>query len=114
MRMLLCIPIRLYWRFFPQRWKRNCLYRVSCSHHVYARTRSQGLVAGFAALRERIQTCNARHTWIDNGSWSIVLADGRLLPEGDINPVLLNSMPISPARSVSNTLRRNQMIAYEP
>jgi putative component of membrane protein insertase Oxa1/YidC/SpoIIIJ protein YidD len=75
--------IKLYWWVWPSAHRRQCLFRVSCSRHVYLRTRRHGLMAGIQALQLRTQQCRpgayAFHHPI-TGQWLLQLADGTQIP----------------------------------
>jgi putative component of membrane protein insertase Oxa1/YidC/SpoIIIJ protein YidD len=57
MRWLLLAPIRMYWRFWPSNWKRECLYSESCSRFVYRVTELYGFRVGARALLFRFREC---------------------------------------------------------
>lgn len=84
--MPLLLLIRLYWAWalWPASVRRTCLFRQSCSRHVYRTTRRQGLRAGWRALRQRHRQCRAgacgfRHPL--SGAWFLWLPDGTFLPQ---------------------------------
>lgn len=77
---LLRAVVRLYWRLVPARWRRRCLFRVTCSHHVYAAA-AEGWRAGWRALWTRWRQCRGGHR-LDlgpAGEWRVRLADGSLV-----------------------------------
>jgi hypothetical protein len=57
MRWVLLAAIQAYWRLKPPNGWRTCLFRESCSRHVYRRTVEDGLFAGLLALRLRMRRC---------------------------------------------------------
>ena len=57
MPVILLIPIRLYWFLIPRANRRRCLFKKSCSHHVYDITIERGLLSGLIALRFRYSHC---------------------------------------------------------
>lgn len=82
MKHLLLIAIRVYWVVWPRHRNRTCIYRETCSHHVYRITGELGLVAGLRALRDRVRTCRPGYTISSSDTGSgIVLHDGSFLPE---------------------------------
>lgn len=82
--MPLLLLIRLYWALCPPRLRRTCLFRQSCSRHVYCLTRRHGLRAGWRALRQRRQQCRPGACGFHHpvsGEWHLWLADGSFLPQ---------------------------------
>lgn len=83
MRCLLLAVVVLYWsvaRVF--RYRRTCLFRLSCSRHVFATAKSAGLLAGLAALRSRFRACRPGYRIEQgaSGEFAMRLADGSMLP----------------------------------
>ena len=79
MRLPLLLLIQLYWRLWPAARRRHCLFRLSCSRHVYQATRRRGFRAGLVALRLRVRQCRPgaysfRHPV--TGVWLLQLPDG--------------------------------------
>ena len=90
MRLLLLLGIRLYWRLWPERLRRPCLFRESCSRYVYRATARAGASAGFAALWERTRRCRGGYSVETFGDQLVVrLADGSVLSESEASPSLL-------------------------
>ena len=76
-RFVLLLVIRLYWTLVPARWRRSCLFRVSCSHFVFDALMSQGVSAGCRAFALRWRRCRAGfHVELDNGRVVVRCADG--------------------------------------
>ncbi|MGI4735739.1 MAG: membrane protein insertion efficiency factor YidD [Janthinobacterium lividum] len=85
--MPLLLLIRLYWALWPASARRTCLFRQSCSRHVYRITRRQGLLAGWQALRHRQQQCRAGACGFQHplsGAWFLWLPDGTFLPQPEV------------------------------
>ena len=81
MRTGLTLLIRAYWRLWPVGRRRSCLYRESCSTHVYRVAESKGLVAGLRALHRRYKSCRPGYViQVHNGALRLALADGSVLP----------------------------------
>jgi putative component of membrane protein insertase Oxa1/YidC/SpoIIIJ protein YidD len=93
-RLLLVLAIRLYWLAWPARWRRPCLYRESCSRHVYRVAVAKGFAAGVRALRWRARTCRPGYGIVrcDGQTW-LALADGSVLAAADVAPRLLPAEP---------------------
>ncbi len=87
--MPLLLLIRLYWALWPPRARRACLFRQSCSRHVYRTTRRHGLRAGWAALARRYGQCRPGALGFQHplsGAWHLLLADGTQLPVAEVAP----------------------------
>jgi putative component of membrane protein insertase Oxa1/YidC/SpoIIIJ protein YidD len=87
--MLLLVVIRLYWALWPPSARRTCLFRQSCSRHVYRTTRRYGLRVGWLALCQRYRQCrpgalNFQHPIL--GTWHLLLADGTQLSPYEVAP----------------------------
>lgn len=90
MKLLLLLGIRLYWRLWPERLRRSCLFRESCSRYVYRVTASAGASAGFAALWERARRCRGGYSAETlAGDLVVRLVDGSVLSESEASPSLL-------------------------
>ena len=80
MSYLMCWVIQLYW-LVPKRWRRSCLFRESCSHHVYRIAREAGGRAALQALHRRYRQCRPGYGLYptpDGGLW-VVLQDGTVV-----------------------------------
>ena len=56
MHLVLLGIIRLYW-LIPPKWRRRCIFKVSCSHYVYDQTKKNGLTGGISSLKQRMKQC---------------------------------------------------------
>lgn len=84
MRSLLLFVIRCYWRFFPEQWRGQCIFRTTCSHHVYETTRTRGVRAGIRALIGRLRKCRPGYTVYSEGNaLRVRLADGSSIDESE-------------------------------
>jgi len=82
MRHLIIIAVRVYWLVWPRHLNRGCIYRETCSHHVYRIASESGFAAGLRALRHRFQTCRPGYTAsTDASGLGLVLRDGSFLPK---------------------------------
>lgn len=80
LRLLLLLPIRLYWRLVPPRRRRQCLFGTTCSQHVYGMTVRDGLWAGLAALTVRFRQCRPGYSYLlDREGMRVRLADGTVV-----------------------------------
>ena len=93
MRLLLLLPIYLYWHLLPASWKqRQCLFSESCSHYVWRITREQGLVAGCRALRHRHKNCRPGYKIepISPGRFRVQLLNGDVIPDSEVADAVLS------------------------
>lgn len=91
--MLLILIIRLYWAIFPENKRRKCIFRISCSQHVYRTTKTEGLYEGLIALRYRFLNCRAGFHIFENpvdGSNMMVLPNLQVLKEDEISERLIS------------------------
>lgn len=88
---LLILPIKLYWKIIPPAQRRTCLFRISCSRHVYQVTQEKGLYQGLKALRYRFLNC--RHGELFNhpvtGCQMMILPNQEVLTTEEISIHLL-------------------------
>ena len=88
MKYVLLFLIRLYWQVVPEKKRNRCLYKVSCSRHVYDVTLRKGIVDGVKALMMRVRTCNRHHEVVylkEENVFVIRLKDGTMLQEAEIS-----------------------------
>ncbi|WP_354304249.1 membrane protein insertion efficiency factor YidD [Pedobacter sp. UYP1] len=57
MKILLILLIKIYWAVIPKSKRRRCIFRISCSQHVYRTTQNKGLFKGLLALKYRFLNC---------------------------------------------------------
>lgn len=81
MRYVLLAAIRAYWLLWPRHRNRGCIYRETCSHHVYRIAIEEGFVAGVNALLHRVRTCRPGYRPSSDASGlGLILNDGSFLP----------------------------------
>jgi len=88
MKIILLLVIRIYWVVFPQNKRRKCIFRVSCSKHVYQIASERGLLRGLIALKYRYQNCRTGFHLFENhidDSKMMILPSGQLLLENEIS-----------------------------
>lgn len=86
MKYLLLALIRLYW-LIPKRFRRTCLFKETCSHHVFTVTNEKGFRAGLKALKKRIKQCRPGYSIYitdDEKHW-IILNDHSVMERGQMN-----------------------------
>lgn len=92
MRALLLLLIRTYWFAIPQSKRRRCIFKVSCSNHVYEVAKTKGLYCGLVALTYRFRNCNGDYHLFDDpvhGDRRLVLKSGDVINADHIADRLL-------------------------
>ena|ERR1035438_857471 len=90
MRIILITIIQLYWRIRPQQRRRSCIFRESCSHHVYRVASHEGLGAGVRALLRRFRVCRAGYTIVPiRTEVGIRLVDGTMITQDEASYTVL-------------------------
>lgn len=85
MKNLVLIPIRLYWRIIPPKIRQRCLFKESCSHHVFNVTTNEGFIEGIKALRFRIKNCRAGYSVIEiEGHNVLITANNQIIKHEEI------------------------------
>ena len=106
MSVLLRLAIRLYWRIWPAAWRRRCLYRESCSRHVYRIAAEAGFRPALRALRRRYRTCRPGYHLILTGpAPGVYLADGSFLYRTEASPHLFEAVEAAAHRAETRLLR---------
>lgn len=87
MKNLLLLLIKMYWKIIPPSKRRKCIFKTSCSKHVYEKTVSEGLISGLKAFRYRFQNCRSGAYIIENplGEIQIILPNQQTLNETEIS-----------------------------
>lgn len=88
MKYLLLIIIKSYWLIIPAEKRRKCIFRTSCSQHVYSETLDKGIVSGVRAFRYRFKNCRSGAYCIENpitGKLQIILPNNQILDEKEIS-----------------------------
>jgi len=87
MKILLLIIIKLYWLLVPKSKRRKCLFRTSCSKHVYQVTKEEGIFSGLLAFKYRVQNCRSGFQVFEDpidGRSIMILANYQVLKENEI------------------------------
>jgi uncharacterized protein len=75
-RQILLWLISVYW-LSPVRWRRRCLFNVSCSHHIYTVIQTAGVTQAMKEFFKRYRQCRpgyAIYVSDDKKEW-VVFAD---------------------------------------
>lgn len=82
--------IQLYWKIIPEKNRRSCLFKETCSHYVYQHTTEYGFLKGYNALRLRMKKCRKGYqVYSGNKGFEMKLADGSFITEEEISPNIL-------------------------
>jgi uncharacterized protein len=89
MKALLLLGIELYWRLTPEHRRRSCVFRESCSRHVYRIARDSGVRAGVSALWHRSRRCRGVSLEASPEGLVLRLRDGSVLNKSEASETLL-------------------------
>jgi uncharacterized protein len=83
--------IIIYWKIIPEKKRRSCLFKETCSHYVYRHTSEYGFFKGITALLLRMKKCRKGYQLYsgDNG-FEMKLTDGSIIKEEEISLNILN------------------------
>lgn len=88
MKYLLLLIIKSYWFIIPASKRRKCIFRKSCSKHVYEETIGKGIISGLKALKYRFENCRSGAQIFENpitGKLQIILLNNQILDEKEIS-----------------------------
>lgn len=88
MKYVLLILIRIYWITVPERNRRHCLFKESCSRFVYRITAAKGIKEGLLALNSRVHQCRPGYQLHKNekqNSIELYLKDGTIIKEDEMS-----------------------------
>ena len=82
--------IEYYWNTRPENQRKVCIYRITCSRHVYNEFENNGCIAGIRAYFYRMKSCNHGYE-LSLKKDMVVIKDcnGNLILENDINPLIV-------------------------
>lgn len=91
MKWIILIIIRLYWKFYPVHRRNNCLFRESCSSHVYRISYEKGFKAGIKAFLKRYRECRPEYQcfFSQEGKIQLKLKSGTIIDEEEIADSIL-------------------------
>lgn len=91
MKIFLLLIIKLYWKIIPESKRRKCLFKISCSRHVYYKTKKEGLISGVKALSFRMKNCNPNYYIIEvNGKKALVSNTNKVFKTEELNKSFIN------------------------
>jgi hypothetical protein len=92
MKQLLLSLIRMYWNVVPIHKRGPCLFKKTCSHHIYDQTLAHGFLAGMKAFFFRYKNCRGGFSMFKNpltGKTQMLLRSNKIIGEDDIAPRFL-------------------------
>lgn len=90
MRYFLLVAIHLYWRILPPAKRQSCLFRESCSRHVYRMAKEKGIFEGLKAFNKRVRQCKpGYHVHYQENSVELELRDKTILKQDEISEMIL-------------------------
>ena len=92
MKYLLLAIIKIYW-LLPKKERRKCIFKETCSKHVFRITKFHGFQKGLAALRLRQKQCRAGFYFINEHC--LRLADRSLISVSLITDKMNSEKPSS-------------------
>lgn len=87
MRFFLLAFIQIYWILVQPSKRRKCIFRKSCSQHVFESTIKDGLNAGLEAFKFRYKNCSHGFELFKNpidGRTRMILRNHQIIDEDDI------------------------------
>ncbi|MBF4507905.1 membrane protein insertion efficiency factor YidD [Flavobacterium sp. JLP] len=66
MKYIILIVIRIYWKIIPPSNRRKCIFKKSCSNHVFEITQKEGFIMGLKAFQFRYKNCRANFSIFQN------------------------------------------------
>lgn len=95
MKQLILIIIKLYWISIPNKSRRHCLFKETCSQFVYRQANELGFFGGIKAFLLRFKRCRkGYHIYTTDKGFVMKLIDGTIVYEEDISPNILNPIYI--------------------
>jgi len=99
-RYIILLAIRCYW-LIPERKRRKCIFRKSCSTFVYEESKGKGTRAGWKALRQRFRQCNGKYNTFhtpDGKGW-VLLADHSVVELDELREYLVLELSVEAEQS---------------
>jgi putative component of membrane protein insertase Oxa1/YidC/SpoIIIJ protein YidD len=90
-RFILIAVVRIYWKLIPPDKRRPCIFRESCSKHVYRISKEKGFWGGIQALVKRFVKCRPGYKVYMNAdnTFEVHLNNGSIIKGKEISEELL-------------------------
>ncbi|MBG6131755.1 putative component of membrane protein insertase Oxa1/YidC/SpoIIIJ protein YidD [Aquimarina sp. EL_43] len=93
MKFFLLLIIRLYWTFIPKSNRRRCIFKKSCSNHVFEITKKQGFNKGISALKFRYRNCRTGYYILDIDNTKLLIsANNEMFLQEEIHNRILTKL----------------------
>ncbi|WP_394773460.1 membrane protein insertion efficiency factor YidD [Flavobacterium sp.] len=66
MKYVILFIIQLYWKFIPPSNRKRCIFKKSCSNHVFEITQKEGFFKGLQAFQFRYKNCRGNFQLFKN------------------------------------------------
>jgi hypothetical protein len=100
---MFALLIRVYWVIWPESKRPTCLFRESCSHHVYRLADTQGFLSALKALLFRMRVCRpGYHLARTSIGLHLIARNGLAFAESDLSAAILREGHGIRARSSPN------------
>lgn len=109
MKYLFIIIIKLYWLLFPEKNRRSCLFKESCSKYVFRVFNEDGFLKGISAFYERYKKCRPGYIIRNSKDFKkleLLLVDGSILNESDISEKIIEPY-INSVKEVEKKLKES-------
>lgn len=90
MKWLILIVIKIYWMVFSKKKEPSCIFKETCSHYVYRKSKDVGFIGGVSAFLDRLKKCrNGYQLYTSLNGFEMELVDGSIIKEDEIAPRIL-------------------------
>lgn len=79
--------IQMYWYLIPTSKRPRCIFKESCSNHVFNITKEKGYKEGFRAFRYRYKNCRKTYTILydlEDAHMILIVPNGDIIAESEI------------------------------
>jgi hypothetical protein len=82
--------IEFYWKRFPEKSRKICIYKITCSKYVYKEFTNEGFISGLKAFFNRRKSCSNGYS-IRYLNKKVIIEDrnGLIIQEHEINPLIV-------------------------
>jgi len=83
--------IKHYWNSTPEKDRKVCLFKTSCSNHVYQNFDKKGFFSGIISYKNRLKSCNKDYNLeFKNDMVFLTTESGEKFSETELNPIITN------------------------
>ncbi|KFF04206.1 membrane protein insertion efficiency factor YidD [Flavobacterium reichenbachii] len=66
MKYFILFAIQIYWKAIPASKRKKCIFKKSCSNHVFEITQKEGFLKGIKAFQFRYKNCRGNFVIFEN------------------------------------------------